>query len=159
MSNIQRQPDHCPAHPGPALTSTRRWSPWGNPEGSCHILVQHRCAQGCNTALGWMYRGPGGVTSHGPGVCRDPEVLQKMGEQQDQADSFNQTMITFLILTFVTIAAFIIVTAATGPPSTWTVFHTAWAAAWTPLSIAVMSVPLTMARRRAARRRRDAPAA
>ena len=65
----QRPPSPCSKHlDGQAVnTATRQSGPL--------TLRQHRCANGCNTPLGWDFTNHAdGVFLHGPDECQDPRV-------------------------------------------------------------------------------------
>ena len=86
-SKLQKIPQTCPRHPDDSLVRTdvrKIYQDIAQPP----TLTQHRCAQGCETPLGWLYQGWKGEIRTGPGLCSDPQVLFKMSADEYENTTF-----------------------------------------------------------------------
>ena len=126
---IMRQPDRCQIHTDSGLSATRRWepNPSAGPEAR-NALVQHRCPEGCGSQLGWYYQGPRGEIRHGPGACRDEEVLLRIRTGQHDMETIQLAGLT--LIPVIISAFFLFLAAAYVFGETWTSTHTMLGIGW-----------------------------
>ena len=126
---IMRQPDRCPVHPDSGLSATTRWepNPSAGPEAR-NALVQYRCPEGCGSQLGWSYQGPHGEIRHGPGACRDEEVLLRIRTGQHEMATLQLAACT--LVPIIISGCFLFLAAAYILGEMWTLTHTMLGTGW-----------------------------
>ena len=89
----RRLPDPCPRNDSHQAIRTihRQAGILCISEKPIHTLLQHQCANGCGAPRGWEYHGPGKHFQHGPGECRDREILYQMERTKYEEKAFNET--------------------------------------------------------------------
>ena len=127
-----RQPDSCPNHPESRAYRSRRWQP-----NQDYALIQHSCADGCDAPLGWEYHGPNGDFQHGPAQCRNPQVINRMRQQQNWANTASKA-IAAAILTCTAIILSITIHVAITRQDSWNTSYTVAAVAGAALLAALL---------------------
>ena len=103
----ERKHDTCPHHPDSILITTERWEP-SHPAAPKRgpTLIQYRCGENCDTPLGWTYHHPINSSVHGPGQCRDEQVIKALRTQEHTTKTNRTTpkAVTLVILILFIIA-------------------------------------------------------